>query len=77
MQVTRETDRVEVKNGHEQLEKGSEMKNIKFSAEMCEGLYSKRRDQVPGHTMKSNRLQSTSMGESFHLCSSFCSKAQV
>jgi len=53
------------------------MKNIKFSGERCEGLYSKRRDQVLEHMMKSSRLQSASTGESLHLRSSFRSKAQV
>lgn len=54
VQVTRETDRVKLKNGREQLEKGSEMKNTKFSADRCKGLYSERRAQVLEHIMKSN-----------------------
>lgn len=51
--ATRETDRVKVKNGREQPGKGSEMKNIRFEAGLCKGLYSNGRDQVPEHAMKS------------------------
>lgn len=55
MLATRETDQVKVKNGHEQLGKGSEMKkilNLKLRY-MCKRLYSNLRDQMPEHAMKS------------------------
>lgn len=41
VQVTRGTDGVKLKNSHEQLEKGSEMKNIKLGVERWKGLVQK------------------------------------